>query len=103
MSVSKKKQMSGILDKIRSQLEDALFQWNRKEEEYLTVIRQLQEENAHLTASMEELRQELEFITKQFDDCQSKEKKLVVEIEKLRLDNAILDTSRSRKKWGFFL
>lgn len=96
--------MSGIFESIRSQVEDVLFQWHRKEEEYLSTIQQLKEENIHLTVSIADLKQELEFITKQFDESQTKEKKLILEMEKLKLDNAILDTTRaSKKRWRFIL
>ena len=95
--------MSGIFGSIRSQIEDVLFQWNKKEEEYLAVIQQLKDENNRLNVFVADLRQELEFITKQFDESQMKEKKLAIEIEKLKLDNAILDTSQTRKKWRFIL
>lgn len=97
--------MSGIFGNIRSQVEDLLFQWNKKEEEYLGVIQQLKEENARLNVSLADLKQELEFIMKQFDDSQIKEKKLAVEIEKLRLDNAILDSNSrvEKKRWRFIL
>ena len=101
----KNKKMSGIFGNIRSQVEDLLFQWNKKEEEYLGVIQQLKEENARLNVSLADLKQELEFIMKQFDDSQIKEKKLAVEIEKLRLDNAILDSNSrvEKKRWRFIL
>ena len=93
--------MSGIFGSIRSQVEDVLFQWNKKEEEYLAVIQQLKEDNVRLDVLVADLKQELEFISKQFDESQMKEKKLTVEIEKLKIDNAILDTSRAKKKWRF--
>ena len=95
--------MSGIFESIRSQVEDVLFQWNKKEEEYLTVIQQLKDDNNRMEVSLADLKQELEFITKQFEDAQMKEKKLVVEIEKLKLENAILDTTRTKKRWRFIL
>lgn len=95
--------MSGIFGSIRSQIEDVLFQWNKKEEEYLEVIQRLKEENTRLGVSLADVKQELEFITKQFEDALMKEKKLAVEIEKLKLDNAILDTGRVKKRWRFLL
>lgn len=95
--------MSGIFESIRSQVEDVLFQWNKKEEEYLTVIQQLKDDNNRMEVSLADLKQELEFITKQFEDAQMKEKKLAVEIEKLKLENAILDTTRTKKRWRFIL
>jgi septal ring factor EnvC (AmiA/AmiB activator) len=96
--------MSGIFESIRSQVEDVLFQWNRKEEEYLNIIQELKDENIQLNVSLADLKQELEFLAKQFDGSQSNEKKLILEIEKLKLDNAILDTSRANKKrWRFIL
>ncbi len=100
---NKQEQMSGIFESIRSQVEDVLFQWSKKEEEYLAVIQQLKDENNRMEVSIADLKQELEFITKQFDESQMKERKLAVEIEKLKLDNAILDTSQTRKKWRFIL
>lgn len=99
----KNNHMSGIFGSIRSQIEDVLFQWNKKEEEYLAVIQHLKEENTRLDVSVADLKQELEFITKQFEDAQMKEKKLAVEIEKLKLENAILDTTRTKKRWRFIL
>lgn len=103
--IDKKKEtnMSGIFGSIRSQVEDVLFQWNKKEEEYLDVIQKLKDENSLLNVSVAELKQDLEFITRQFEDAQTKERKLIVEIEKLKLDNAILDTGRTKKKWRFIL
>lgn len=98
--------MSGMFGNIRAQVEDVLFQWNKKEEEYLDVIQQLKEENARLSVSLADLKQELEFITKQLDESQLVEKKLTVEIEKLRLDNAILDNNNrhaEKKRWRFIL
>lgn len=101
--IEKRNNMSGIFGSIRSQVEDILFQWNKKEEEYMAIIQQLKEENTRLDVSLADVKQELEFITKQFEDAQMKEKKLAVEIEKLKLDNAILDTTHTKKRWRFIL
>lgn len=95
--------MSAIFESIRSQLEDVLFQWDHKEKEYRNTINNLKEENQQLHVSVADLKQEIEFLTKQFEESQSKERKLIMENEKLRLDNAILDTSKNNKrKWKFF-
>lgn len=103
MKESNQNKMSGIFESIRSQVEDVLFQWNKKEQEYLAIIQQLRDENTYLNVSIADLKQEVEFITKQFDESQSKEKKLSMEIEKLKLDRAILDTTCTKKKWRFLL
>lgn len=96
--------MSGIFESIRSQVEEVLFQWNKKEEEYLGTIKRLKDENIQLNVSMADMKQELESLTKNFEESKNNEKKLLLEVEKLKLDNAILDTSRANKKrWRFIL
>jgi len=96
--------MSGIFESIRSQVEEVLFQWNKKEDEYLETIQRLKDENTRLNVFLADLKQELEFLTKHFEESQSNEKKLILEVERLKLDHAVLDTSRANKKhWRFIL
>jgi len=96
--------MSRIFESIRSQIEDVLFQWNQKENEYLASIQQLKEDNNELVVVIADLKQELEFIQKQFDESQSKEKTLQFELEKLKTDQAMFrSNAKANKKWRFFL
>lgn len=95
--------MSRIFESIRSQIEDVLFQWNQKENEYLATIQQLKEDNNELVVLVADLKQELEFIQKQFDESQSNEKSLQFELEKLKIDQKLYNNTRSNKKWKFFL
>jgi chromosome segregation ATPase len=96
--------MSRIFESIRSQIEDVLFQWNQKENEYLASIQQLKEDNNELVVVIADLKQELEFIQKQFDESQSKEKTLQFELEKLKTDQAMFKSNtKANKKWRFFL
>jgi len=93
--------MSRIFESIRSQIEDVLFQWNQKENEYLASIQKLKEDNNELVVLVADLKQELEFIQKQFDESQSNEKSLQFELEKLKISSN--NNQRTNKKWRFFL
>lgn len=91
--------MSGIFESIRTQIEDVLFQWNQKESEYIVVIDRLKAENERLNVELLELRQELEFITKQFNECQSNETKLHRTLDEL---NNKIGMNKCNNRWRFF-
>lgn len=95
-NVVNKEKMSGLIENIRSQLESVLSQWNQNEKEYLVMIEELKQENTNLKVLVADMRQEIEFLTKQFDGSQANEKKLTLELEQLKF------TNNTKKRWRFF-
>lgn len=94
--------MPASLENIRSQLDDILFQWNQKEEHYLTTIQELREFNDYLSSSSDDLKKELESLMKKLDELQNNEQKLADENKKLRLELDAMESVRTKNRWRLF-
>lgn len=87
--------MARLFDNFRTQMEDLLFQWGQKENEYISTMKRLTEDNEKLTIQNNELKQEVQFFQKQLEETTHRLRLLQQEQEAM--------TAKRNKKWRLFL
>lgn len=85
--------MTRLFESIRTQIEDLLFQWGQKENEYISTIQKLTEDKDLLNIQITELKQEIEFYQKQLEEVNLK----------LTQSEASIVLKKNNNKWRFFL
>ena len=87
--------MARLFENFRTQMEDLLFQWGQKENEYISTMKRLTEDNEKLTIQNNELKQEVQFFQKQLEETTHRLRLLQQEQEAM--------TAKRNKKWRLFL
>lgn len=88
--------MARIFESIRTQIEDLLFQWGQKENEYISTIQCLTEEKERLTIHNNELKQEVEFFKKQLEETRQR-------LRHLEQEQQAMLSKHKNNKWRLFL
>lgn len=87
--------MARLFENFRTQMEDLLFQWGQKENEYISTMKRLTEDNEKLIIQNNELKQEVQFFQKQLEETTHRLRLLQQEQEAM--------TAKRNNKWRLFL
>lgn len=87
--------MARLFENFRTQMEDLLFQWGQKENEYISTMKRLTEDNEKLIIQNNELKQEVQFFQKQLEETTHRLRLLQQEQEAM--------VAKRNNKWRLFL